>query len=164
MNSGINLAHVPGTLKSTSKIVIDYVMRLACFIQIAGFQSDSPSNSHCILKSLTGILQPHFPCGLLSCSNIIVSRWGNSTCVTPTSRRISTIASLHAAHSILVPTVCFGWCAITALEKFNFKWGGHLILWDLHWDLHIDFPPGSTILIPSASLFHGNTAIQTGEN
>ena len=164
MNSGINLAQVLRTLKSTSKIVIDYVMRLACFIRIAGFQSDSPSNSHHILRSLTGVLQPHFPCGLLSCLNIIVSHWGNSTCVTPTSRRISTIESLHAAHSILVPTVHFGWCAITALEKFNFKWGGHLILWDLHHDLHVDFLPGSTILIPSASLFHGNTTIQPGKN
>ena len=55
----------------------------------------------------------------------------------------------------------FGWCAITALGNFNFKRGGHLVLWDLH--LVIEFPPGSTILIPSASLRHGNTAIQTGE-
>lgn len=35
------------------------------------------------------------------------------------------------------------------------------MLWDLH--LVIEFPPGSTILIPSASLRHGNTAIQPGE-
>lgn len=27
----------------------------------------------------------------------------------------------------------------------------------------IEFPPGSTILIPSTSLHHSNTAIQTGE-
>ena len=50
---------------------------------------------------------------------------------------------------------------ITALGNFNPKLGGHLILWDLH--LVIEFPPGSTILIPSASLRHGNTAIQPGE-
>ena len=51
-----------------------------------------------------------------------------------------------------------------ALEKFTFKWGGHLILWDLHQDLHlvIDFPPGS--LIHSASLCHGNTTIQPSKN
>ena len=55
----------------------------------------------------------------------------------------------------------FGWCTITALGKFNPKLGGHLILWDLH--LVIEFPPGSTILIPSACLCHGNTAIQEGE-
>lgn len=55
----------------------------------------------------------------------------------------------------------FGWCAITALGNFDPKKGGHLILWDLH--LVIEFPPGSTILLPSASLRHGNTAIQQGE-
>ena len=55
----------------------------------------------------------------------------------------------------------FGWCAITALGNFDFKCSGHLMLWDLH--LVIEFPPGSTILIPSASLHHGNTSIQTGK-
>lgn len=41
--------------------------------------------------------------------------------------------------------------------------GGHLVLcqWDLK--LVIEFPPGSTILIPSVSLYHSNTAIQLGE-
>ncbi|PBK59168.1 hypothetical protein ARMSODRAFT_899663, partial [Armillaria solidipes] len=51
----------------------------------------------------------------------------------------------------------FGWCAITALGRFNARRGGHLVLWDLK--LVIDFPPGSTILIPSAILRHSNTAI-----
>ncbi|KAJ7141823.1 hypothetical protein C8R46DRAFT_920978, partial [Mycena filopes] len=68
-------------------------------------------------------------------------------------------------------TVCFphidfgnlawGWCAITALGWFNPDLGGHLILWDLK--LIIRFPPGSTILIPSAILRHSNTKIQPGE-
>ncbi|KAI0039025.1 hypothetical protein FA95DRAFT_1474561, partial [Auriscalpium vulgare] len=57
--------------------------------------------------------------------------------------------------------VPYGWCAITALGNFNYKLGGHLILWDLK--LLIEFPPGSTILIPSAILTHSNTAIQPGE-
>jgi hypothetical protein len=55
----------------------------------------------------------------------------------------------------------FGWCAITALGKFDPKLGGHLVLWDLK--LVIEFPPGSTILIPSATLRHSNIAIQPGE-
>lgn len=56
----------------------------------------------------------------------------------------------------------FGWCAITALGSFDPTKGGHLVLWDLK--LVIEFPPGSTILIPSASLYHSNTAIQPGEH
>ncbi len=51
----------------------------------------------------------------------------------------------------------FGWCAITALGRFDYRHGGHLVLWDLK--LVIDFPPGSTILIPSAILRHSNTNI-----
>ncbi|THU84720.1 hypothetical protein K435DRAFT_822624 [Dendrothele bispora CBS 962.96] len=55
----------------------------------------------------------------------------------------------------------FGWCAITALGDFNPDKGGHLILWDL--SLIIRFPPGSTILIPSALITHSNVPIQEGE-
>lgn len=57
--------------------------------------------------------------------------------------------------------LAFGWCAITALGDFDPTVGGHLILWDLQ--LAIEFPPGSTILIPSATLTHSNTAIRTHE-
>ncbi|EDR06992.1 uncharacterized protein LACBIDRAFT_299476 [Laccaria bicolor S238N-H82] len=39
--------------------------------------------------------------------------------------------------------------------------GSHLVLWDL--GLVIEFPPGSTIFIPSASLDHSNASIQKEE-
>lgn len=45
--------------------------------------------------------------------------------------------------------------------RFRFKAGQHLVLWDLK--VVIEFPPGSTILIPSAALRHSNTAIAKGE-
>ncbi|KAJ7460536.1 hypothetical protein FB451DRAFT_1341308 [Mycena latifolia] len=51
----------------------------------------------------------------------------------------------------------WGWCAITALGDFDPDLGGHLILWDLH--LVICFPPGSTILLPSALIRHSNVPI-----
>ena len=54
-----------------------------------------------------------------------------------------------------------GWCAITALGKFNPTNGGHLILWEFK--LVIEFPRGSTILIPSALVTHSNTTIGEGE-
>ncbi|KAE9388176.1 hypothetical protein BT96DRAFT_836639, partial [Gymnopus androsaceus JB14] len=57
--------------------------------------------------------------------------------------------------------LAFGWCAITALGSFNPDCGGHLILWDL--GLIIRFPPGSTILIPSALLTHSNIPIAENE-
>ncbi|KAI0054737.1 hypothetical protein BV25DRAFT_1816620, partial [Artomyces pyxidatus] len=55
----------------------------------------------------------------------------------------------------------YGWCAITALGNFDPKVGGHLYLWELK--LIVEFPPGSTILIPSAVVTHGNTPIQEGK-
>ncbi|KAK6996785.1 hypothetical protein R3P38DRAFT_2565380, partial [Favolaschia claudopus] len=57
--------------------------------------------------------------------------------------------------------LAWGWCTITALGPFDPTRGGHLVLWDL--GLVIRFPPGSTILIPSAILRHSNVPIQEGE-
>ncbi|KAI0040845.1 hypothetical protein FA95DRAFT_1584907 [Auriscalpium vulgare] len=57
--------------------------------------------------------------------------------------------------------VPYGWCAITALGNYDYTKGGHLVLWELK--LIIEFPPGCTILIPSALLTHSNTPIQAGE-
>ncbi|KAJ6448611.1 hypothetical protein DFH09DRAFT_851739, partial [Mycena vulgaris] len=68
--------------------------------------------------------------------------------------------------AITVPHLNFanlswGWCAITALGNFDPDLGGHLILWDLK--LVIRFPPGSTILIPSAIIRHSNVPVGAGE-
>jgi hypothetical protein len=57
--------------------------------------------------------------------------------------------------------LAFGWCAITALGNFDYTKGGHLILWDCK--LILEFPPGTTVLIPSAALFHSNIPIANGE-
>ncbi|RXW13217.1 hypothetical protein EST38_g12640 [Candolleomyces aberdarensis] len=53
------------------------------------------------------------------------------------------------------------WCAITALGCFNSEQGGHLVIEELR--IFIQFPPGATILIPSALLTHGNTPVGQGE-
>ncbi|KAL1740607.1 hypothetical protein HDZ31DRAFT_47158 [Schizophyllum fasciatum] len=55
----------------------------------------------------------------------------------------------------------FGWCAITALGQYNPDLGGHLVLWECR--LVIRFPPGSTVLIPSAIIHHSNTRIARNE-
>ncbi len=56
----------------------------------------------------------------------------------------------------------FGLCSVTALGDFDPTKGGHLVLWDL--GLVIEFPPGSTILLPSAAISHFNTPIRRGES
>ncbi|KAJ6456532.1 hypothetical protein C8R45DRAFT_844872 [Mycena sanguinolenta] len=65
-------------------------------------------------------------------------------------------------HAICAPHLDFanlawGWCAITALGDFDPDVSGHLILWDLRLIIH--FPPGSTILLPSAIVRHSNVPI-----
>lgn len=55
----------------------------------------------------------------------------------------------------------FGMCAIQALGDFDPKLGGHLILWETK--KVVEFPPGSLILIPSATITHSNTPVQPGE-
>jgi hypothetical protein len=56
----------------------------------------------------------------------------------------------------------YGWCSITSLGPFDPKRGGHIILWDL--GLIVEFPPSSTIFVPSAIVTHSNTPIQPGEH
>ncbi|KAJ3523318.1 hypothetical protein NM688_g8750 [Phlebia brevispora] len=54
-----------------------------------------------------------------------------------------------------------GLCAITSLGNFDSVQGGHLILRQL--GLIVEFPSGSTVLLPSATLSHGNVPVQPGE-
>ncbi|KAJ7757888.1 hypothetical protein B0H16DRAFT_1662364 [Mycena metata] len=60
-----------------------------------------------------------------------------------------------------VLNLAFGWCAITAFGKFDFRKGRHLILWGCK--LVIEFPLGCTILITSAAIYHSNIPIAPGE-
>jgi hypothetical protein len=55
-----------------------------------------------------------------------------------------------------------GLCALTALGTFDHTLGGHLILFGLK--LAVQFPAGSTVLIPSGCVEHGNTPIGEGED
>ena len=54
-----------------------------------------------------------------------------------------------------------GWCSITALGDYDPKTGGHVVFWEAK--VLIEFPPGSTIFIPSALVSHSNTPISPGE-
>ncbi|KAF6743738.1 hypothetical protein DFP72DRAFT_827189 [Ephemerocybe angulata] len=54
-----------------------------------------------------------------------------------------------------------GFCAITALGSFDSKLGGHIVIEEL--GVIVEFPPGSTILLPSAVFTHSNLAIQDEE-
>ncbi|KAJ7122477.1 hypothetical protein C8R46DRAFT_928733, partial [Mycena filopes] len=53
------------------------------------------------------------------------------------------------------------WSLLTALGNYNPLHGGHLIVWDL--GLVICFPPGATILIPSALLRYSFVKVRSHE-
>ncbi|KAJ3926015.1 MAG: hypothetical protein NXY57DRAFT_906316, partial [Lentinula lateritia] len=53
--------------------------------------------------------------------------------------------------------LAFNLCWIWALGWFNWRKGGHLILWDFR--LVIEFPPGTLAAIPSGVCRHSNTRI-----
>ncbi|KAF8177435.1 hypothetical protein BJ912DRAFT_856921 [Pholiota molesta] len=55
----------------------------------------------------------------------------------------------------------FGWCAIQALGHFDPTKGGHLVLWEPR--LVVEFPPGSLVLIPSATITHSNIPVAPDE-
>jgi hypothetical protein len=57
--------------------------------------------------------------------------------------------------------LAYGVCVITSAGNFDSARGGHLILWEC--GLVIEFPPGASIIIPSAVISHSNVPIQPHE-
>lgn len=55
----------------------------------------------------------------------------------------------------------WGWCSVTSFGTYDPTEGGHLVLWDL--GLVVEFPPYSTIFLPSAIIMHSNTSIREHE-
>lgn len=75
------------------------------------------------------------------------------------------------AYNLGLQTVCFthkdpgnfagGLCTVTPLGDFDPTKGSHLVLWECQ--VVVEFPPGSTILLPSAVIAHSNTSILPSE-
>lgn len=53
------------------------------------------------------------------------------------------------------------WCTIQAFGPFDPKKGGHFIIWEL--GLVIEFPPGSLIMLSSATFTHSNVPVAEGD-
>lgn len=67
------------------------------------------------------------------------------------------VTHAHKDHGNLADGLCW----IMACGNFNHKLGGHLILWEL--GLVVEFPRGSSVLLPSAVVTHENVPIQEDE-
>ncbi|KAI0730519.1 hypothetical protein C8Q76DRAFT_766264 [Earliella scabrosa] len=68
-----------------------------------------------------------------------------------------TVTERHFDHLNLA----YGGCAITSIGNFNPTTGGHIVLWELM--MIIEFPPMSTVIIPSAIVSHSNVDIGADE-
>ncbi|KAF8171268.1 hypothetical protein BJ912DRAFT_120864 [Pholiota molesta] len=86
---------------------------------------------------------------------------------------LPTSACIQVPPSTLVPmfrrsnvatsrTARLGGVPFQALGNFDPTKGGHLILWEAR--LVVEFPPGSLILIPSATITHSNTPVAAGDS
>lgn len=58
--------------------------------------------------------------------------------------------------------VAIGWCLVTPFGIWDHRLGGHIILHELK--LIIEFPPGSSLLLPSALVQHENIGLSSGES
>ncbi|KAJ7661510.1 hypothetical protein DFH06DRAFT_988371, partial [Mycena polygramma] len=54
------------------------------------------------------------------------------------------------------------WAILTALGKYGYMHGGHIILWDL--GLVVSFPPGATILLPPSIIRYSFVKVRAGEH
>ncbi|TEB27660.1 hypothetical protein FA13DRAFT_1596076, partial [Coprinellus micaceus] len=57
--------------------------------------------------------------------------------------------------------LAFGFCVVHAVGKYNCRRGGHIVLKEPK--LIIQFPSGSHVLLPSATITHGNIPVQDSE-
>ncbi|KAJ6459363.1 hypothetical protein C8R47DRAFT_1226640 [Mycena vitilis] len=139
----------PGELRQNvaNTRITDDLLRDPAFQRLAGF-------ADCLFRVFAPVLYAFYQAQMA-----LIATWRPSL-------RWNFARSVFAActfnfgpHAITVPHLDFGnlawgWCAVTALGFFDPDVGGHLILWDLK--LVIRFPPGSTILLPSALIRHSN--------
>ncbi|KAI9056787.1 hypothetical protein FKP32DRAFT_1585099, partial [Trametes sanguinea] len=144
-----NLTHSPH-----NRLVVDSLLGQRAVQRVANF-SDSAmqlfaprlynyyeSTLHQLLEHDPG-LKPNFPKNVFGAATFNLGP--------------RTVTYTHRDHLNLP----FGWCSVTAIGEFDPVSGGHLVLWDLK--MLIEFPPGSTVLIPSALLLHSNCGIAADE-
>ncbi|KAJ7170637.1 hypothetical protein C8R43DRAFT_875602 [Mycena crocata] len=132
----------------------DYLLKQSCFQRLAGF-------ANCLFMVFAPLLFAFYQAQMaLIAAWRPRMRWNFArsvfaACTFNFGPRAITVPHLDFAN------LSWGWCAITALGFFDPDIGGHLILWDMK--LVIRFPPGSTVLIPSAIIRHSNVPVAPNE-
>ncbi|KAJ7817079.1 hypothetical protein B0H13DRAFT_1662959, partial [Mycena leptocephala] len=163
LSTGVSLGggqQRPGNLVNNAKRrkIINYLRKNKYVRRLAGFQSSglaryAPKLWRYLVDNLR-LLFEHHPGLEHNFSNSIFP--GVSFNLGPT-----VVTDEHADLHNLV----HGLCGVTSLEEngcpYNHTLGGQIYLQQIK--MVIDFPSGSSMLIPSTFVEHGNTPIQTGE-
>ncbi|PPQ82874.1 LOW QUALITY PROTEIN: hypothetical protein CVT26_007551, partial [Gymnopilus dilepis] len=144
----------PGNLRNNKENteVVEELCKMNCFRQLAGFAtsvmaSKAPKLYQYNIEHLTTLHERHPELKHLFPSSVFAAASFNfGPCTTCRKHKD-------------FQTYLLG--SVTALGNFDPRAGGHLVLWECK--LVIEFPPGSTILLPSAIIAHSNTAVQKHE-
>lgn len=154
--TNVRCIQAPGNLyhHATNSTVLRGLLSSEPFIRIAGFSSSAFATWY---PKLHHYYDDHFN-PLLSRHPDLRRNFKNSVWATVAFNfGPATVTAKHRDFA----NIPFGICSVTALGTFNPKKGGHMILWELK--VVIEFPPGSTILLPSAVISHSNTPIRKHE-
>ncbi|KAJ7664790.1 hypothetical protein B0H14DRAFT_3102604 [Mycena olivaceomarginata] len=151
--------------------ILNRLTALPAFIRLAGFATGMPqSTTHFALLTVSQVFSLNWAPRLFNFyviyMTLLYARYTHlchpfknsifSACTFNLGPRTCALGHCDFAN------LAFGLCAITALGDFDYKAGGHLILWGCK--LVIEFPPGCTILIPSAAIYHSNIPIGRKEH
>ncbi|KAI0058847.1 hypothetical protein BV25DRAFT_1809990, partial [Artomyces pyxidatus] len=147
---------IPGNLclLGGKRDIVDHLLKLPELQRLAGHQSEGlaaffPKPYHDMRVDLAALYK-HYP--------EMRPNFANSAYPTATANLGPSTVCVDHNDCSNYPSLP---CAITALGAFDPDLGGHLYMWDLK--LKIRFPPGSTILLSSAGIRHGNVPIRPGE-
>ncbi|TFK60591.1 hypothetical protein BDN72DRAFT_779221 [Pluteus cervinus] len=148
----------PGTLVHAveRQALINRLLADSAIKRIAGYQS-----SMCALSFYAPKLYAHF------CHRLLWVYEHDNNLQRNFAESIFPAASFNLGPSTVslehtdAGNVGYGLCALVALGEFDYRAGGHLVLFDL--GLMVQFPPGAVVLLPSGVLRHGNTPIQSNE-
>ncbi|KAJ6628403.1 hypothetical protein B0H10DRAFT_1778305, partial [Mycena sp. CBHHK59/15] len=120
------------------------------FIRLAGFATSIFANwAPNLFDYYVQHMRPFYTCNPHLNQPFLYGIW--STCTFNLSPMTCTLGHWDFVN------LAFGWCTITALGAFDYRKGGHLILWDCK--LVIESSSSTTILIPSAAIFHSNISV-----
>ncbi|KAJ6494092.1 hypothetical protein C8R47DRAFT_974995 [Mycena vitilis] len=144
-----NLAHSKGYRRLLQVLILNRSMRRIMGFQSSGLARYLPKLYQFYATTMAAIFdnQPELH-QLFSNSVFPAATWN----VGPNVITAEHVDELNLPHGI---------CPITSAGKYDHKKGGHLYLKQLK--LVIEFPSGSTALIMSGAVDHGNTPIQTSE-